>query len=534
MSKYVLQSTILKKNEVVDYSKMFNVGAKEIDPLVEEENKRDEYKDNNLEISDFIDKKSQFLDSRWFIQDIETIKEYISSNECSITNKFDLSNILLNKWRIYIKNKWIDRREMVSEICKSIVIYRLLNFGKSHYFRKVVKDPEFDMNIANYYHKNFTNLTFNQRFNSDSFIINNIWKYDKTLYYPLYKSETSTQTITDEDSLKDHFIGWWKDIQNDIEINSVYLNKSQSEKQQSNILDILMLHFASDPQVKEIKNYMSFGHLKFDIRTDNLIKSKYDDKQNVHDDVLSNEHKRVTYELIKWEKRRIDEIKKHFGKNEIPSDEDRLSWSVSYVTNYFIKKNDPNKLPTELLDSFDKIKESSEIYIIDYSNYESSVYLLSQLFNIIVWFIFKSKNEDDLMDILYSELIEMKDWCSTGHFTRLLNVVQGQNIEEFNIKIPYEDRLKEILLHHISTEMKTKDIDSDIVEGTYKEEKRKIYTDFIMEFINNLIPELSKDEGEDFNNNIVSSLEKTIGFFDIFDYDVENKKLIYKKVNDCK
>ena len=92
-----------------------------------------------------------------------------------------------------------------------------------------------------------------------------------------------------------------------------------------------------------------------------------------------------------------------------------------------------------------------------------SSYSLSNILCRLYWYIQTNiKDKDELLKILYNELDDMTNTCSTGHLYRLINVLTGYvDFITIDPKIEFRDVFKHKLINII----KTSDNYSDIMEG---------------------------------------------------------------------
>lgn len=94
-------------------------------------------------------------------------------------------------------------------------------------------------------------------------------------------------------------------------------------------------------------------------------------------------------------------------------------------------------------------------------------------------FLFITHQSEDLREQLYQrlneELDEMRGKCSTGHLSRLVNVVQGFS-EKYTIQIHPEREIKSFIYYHLNK--KLQDAPEDIQEGM--SEGSTAFKDFIL------------------------------------------------------
>lgn len=103
----------------------------------------------------------------------------------------------------------------------------------------------------------------------------------------------------------------------------------------------------------------------------------------------------------------------------------------------------------------DKTIESFQRVIIDTSRYEGLNMCEIMLF---VWEkIIHSPNKEELIDRFIEELSEMNNSCSSGHITRLLNVLSGFFEDIKPVQISYEEQLKSNVFGRYTNVLRTLD-----------------------------------------------------------------------------
>ena len=107
------------------------------------------------------------------------------------------------------------------------------------------------------------------------------------------------------------------------------------------------------------------------------------------------------------------------------------------------------KIPFDILKSLERIQ-------IDSANY--SGYSLLDLFNSLMNYIEKHSQRDDMIERLKDELMEMSGYCSTGHAARLVNVLQGFEVEpKLILKIDIFEEVWAIFNNYMYEYLKDKD-----------------------------------------------------------------------------
>lgn len=107
---------------------------------------------------------------------------------------------------------------------------------------------------------------------------------------------------------------------------------------------------------------------------------------------------------------------------------------------------------------------------------------LKQMFLSLFMFIQKHIYRDELLDRLNEELEDMSGTCSTGHMSRLINVLQGYS-DEYSISIDPEKYMKTWIYNSLNNLLK--DAPSDIQDGIL--EKTDKYLEFIRKETSNFV-----------------------------------------------
>jgi len=152
------------------------------------------------------------------------------------------------------------------------------------------------------------------------------------------------------------------------------------------------------------------------------IRTVYEDTQNVHNSVVNENVKKVAVNINK----------KALEYGSLPN------W-VS------VKKQ-----ILELFGSSTKLNKVLDRIKRDNATYGIGLNLETIFLSIWVW-INKHKDVDELLIRLYQEFLEMSGYCSTGHLSRLINVIQGfTDDEELAIRISQVDRCKSVVKHYLN------------------------------------------------------------------------------------
>jgi hypothetical protein len=111
------------------------------------------------------------------------------------------------------------------------------------------------------------------------------------------------------------------------------------------------------------------------------------------------------------------------------------------------------------------------------------------------WIVDNKKDIQELEKRLIEELKEMKNLCTTGHFTRLINVIQGfTDDEKLCIKISNNDQYKSVIQQYLNSEISSCK-DEEILDGIL--DCKPKYISFVKKIIVKKIIEWKKNYGKE-------------------------------------
>lgn len=234
----------------------------------------------------------------------------------------------------------------------------------------------------------------------------------------------------------------------------------KNEKQYIECIDILSRNikeydFMSLNLVREIKKDIEL--LKQSQKMSNLfrmerkkeIKTVYEDSQNSHNSSINKSVLEIAFSLCD----------KYFS---FLTDD-----SFDNIMNFLFEKF-PNKSEI-LIETSEFIKSNTSRF----SNYEiekkEKFINLKQVF-IAVWlWITENKYFDELQNRFIEELEEMSDYCSTGHLTRLINIIQGfVETDSLKIKISMKEQCDSVIkmyLTSVLSECENEKINEGLLNG---------------------------------------------------------------------
>jgi hypothetical protein len=108
-------------------------------------------------------------------------------------------------------------------------------------------------------------------------------------------------------------------------------------------------------------------------------------------------------------------------------------------------------------------------------------------------FIVKHKHSTELKIRLLEEIIEMSMYCSSGHLSRFMNVIQGYtDIDDLCIHISQEAQIDSVIFMKMNSILKDA---PDTVMDSMISDQPDIFIDFIVTHINMEMPKLIQEYG---------------------------------------
>jgi hypothetical protein len=121
--------------------------------------------------------------------------------------------------------------------------------------------------------------------------------------------------------------------------------------------------------------------------------------------------------------------------------------------------------------------------------HEHDSFTLHNLFSALWSFICKHENRTEIKKILVEEMISMSRYCSTGHLSRFINVIQGfHNLRELDIKISNEEQIKAVVMTFLNLSMSKED--SDEINDSIVGDNKKPFLEFVKSKMNEKIPSI--------------------------------------------
>ena len=195
-------------------------------------------------------------------------------------------------------------------------------------------------------------------------------------------------------------------------------------------------------------------------------RSIYDDSQNVHNTTINQSTLNTASELINrydTQNRRIDFV--------------------------YYKRKSLDELPPEQIE---KVEKSIHRINTDTSTFGKD-FTLYTIYQSLLNLIDRHPQKNDLNERLLDELIDMSGKCSTGHLSRLINVLQGFETDlQVKVKININDEIYAKIKHLIEQAVINDDKMDEIMEDMLSENKI-IYINFVKKVINDNIIEIVKE-----------------------------------------
>lgn len=257
------------------------------------------------------------------------------------------------------------------------------------------------------------------------------------------------------------------------ELNQILDNPNTDDYTKMEIADIFLLNGQKQRgehllnELREIvARYERHNNQQHNIRT-NGNKSVYNDSQNVHDHDINKSVLLACYTLItetKIDNLLIDDIRQQL-LTATPQYNDAIITVLSRI-------------------QFDQSK----------FKYNDFTFGLFEIFCALYMYIQNHSNKDDLMLRLGEEMNEMEKYCSSGHMSRFINVIQGYTDDKrLQIRISDKQQINSIISHYLNKCCET--TSDEIMDSMISDDKHLFY-DFICSSMNNKINSIIREYGE--------------------------------------
>jgi len=274
----------------------------------------------------------------------------------------------------------------------------------------------------------------------------------------LVKNYVQDTRITD-DGMRQHFLEW--------------LKKSNVFEQQSNLLDVLLKYYGSDPDVVQVYNKMRWGKNK-------ERGTLYEDEQNVHDEGVRQSSLDAAEKLMEWDS--VDPIK-------APSGIKFRDFITGMLYPFYSEEEKP---------IIDRVVERM---CIDHT-YFGDGFTIAELFLALLNYIRKSKHMKELLKRLMEEMDSMKELCASGYIVRLINVLQGFD-EEYAVSISFDKQLYAVISKALADSLEH--ASEKIIEGSI--EMNGDYLNHVCNVVKDNLPRLLDDYGNDVSVHLIEVME---------------------------
>lgn len=183
----------------------------------------------------------------------------------------------------------------------------------------------------------------------------------------------------------------------------------------------------------------------------------------------------------------------------------KINNSVLEASVYLMEIEKPNGFnPIEVLSNLCEISPNHHEIVsavlerieIDTSRFkfEDNIFSLYDVFSSLWSYIKKNQYSNDLYKRLIEEMTSMSKYCTTGHLSRFINVLQGYTDDKkLSIVISDEQQIKAVVYNYLDVEMRN--ASEEITDSMISSDKTPFY-DFICTKINQRIVMLCNEYGE--------------------------------------
>jgi hypothetical protein len=205
----------------------------------------------------------------------------------------------------------------------------------------------------------------------------------------------------------------------------------------------------------------------------------YQDTQNVHDTTINSSVKKAVLKLV------------------------RIAKSYGDLPKFLDVKN-------ELCNMFDGIDEPLSRIHKDNATYNIDTNIETVFLSLWVW-IQKHEHVDELLLRLYQELVAMTGYCSSGHLSRLINVIQGfTDDDELTIKISDKAQVKSVVTNYLNNLLSSNPSFAEQLVDKTSELKT-----FVKNEITKKLPEWIDEYGAIFSVTVWDVVEKYLDVSDL-------------------
>ena len=401
---------------------------------------------------DYYQKECTKVDARTFSGVKEQVLKFLEDPKCPPDAKIMFATFLFKKIYLVYKFRYEDEKKRLCQHTYEAITKTQDLVLKGEYLQYLDADAS-TITCLNFYLNRYTD--------KDKYFILQLLNDVQ-----LVKGYLQSSTISDSD-LKEHFLSW--------------IESSDVNEQQSNILDVLLRYYHGDNRVKAVYEKMRFRGKK--------NTGVYDDEQNVHDTEISAEVEKAANQLAVWG---ID--------NPI-----ELKYPVTPKT-----WTEGKLYPRYSSDKHHIVKAIIERSSIDTTSFGTGYTIFDTLF-VTVRFIESlpdPEQRSSVYEVLLEEMDAAKELCASGYIGRFLTALQGQpGAEDFQYVLPLSKKLYAVLSSKIFASLQK--APEEVSLGTTYPEHRPAYVAHVCKVVNAALPELIADEGvADIRKSIVDVMKK--------------------------
>ena len=203
------------------------------------------------------------------------------------------------------------------------------------------------------------------------------------------------------------------------------------------------------------------------------------DKQNVHHSAINDSTKKSIIKLVDLYREKISYVSDDTVDSIVNLLKQRKSWKRENTKSIdFIKKN---------ISTFGIEITLKQLFVAVYYHIETLL-----------------EYKEDLLDILNNELTDMNGKCSTGHLSRLINVLQGFD-GNFSITINPHEHIKKYIYNYLSKQIKK--APDNIIENSV-EEDNSLYKNYVTEIVSPVKEEWIRSFGNEHTDFIQKCIEE--------------------------
>jgi hypothetical protein len=227
-------------------------------------------------------------------------------------------------------------------------------------------------------------------------------------------------------------------------------------------------------------------------------KTVYQDSQNVHTSGINNSVLKACARLIKLEN---DEV-------------------LNNPTSYRKIQKILCDISPDKYNIIDTVMTRIEI---DVATFPSKVgfFSLRDVFMCLFSFIKEHEHSKELYLRLIEEMAAMAAYCTTGHLSRLINVIQGYTGDDEDLCVRISDyaQIKAVVSHFLNTVMKK--APATVIDAMMEEDKQPFY-DFVASELSKKIPSLVEEYGD-----VHNEITEAVGIYTSWkDWRIENNILL--------